>query len=71
MSEPKRKIRIVVAKPGLDGPDRGAKAVARALADAGYEGSYTGLHQTAEMIAAAALRSRPMRSGCRSCRGPT
>jgi methylmalonyl-CoA mutase C-terminal domain/subunit len=52
----KRKIRIVVAKPGLDGHDRGAKVVARALADAGYEVIYTGLHQTAEMIAAAALQ---------------
>jgi len=46
----------VVAKPGLDGHDRGAKVVARALADAGYEVIYTGLHQTAEMIAAAALQ---------------
>jgi methylmalonyl-CoA mutase C-terminal domain/subunit len=52
----KRKIRIVVAKPGLDGHDRGAKVVARALADAGYEVIYTGLHQTPEMIAAAALQ---------------
>jgi methylmalonyl-CoA mutase C-terminal domain/subunit len=52
----KRKIRILVAKPGLDGHDRGAKVVARALADAGYEVVYTGLHQTPEMIAAAALQ---------------
>ena len=44
----KRKLRILVAKPGLDGHDRGAKVVARALADAGYEVIYTGLHQTAE-----------------------
>ena len=51
-----RKLRIVVAKPGLDGHDRGAKVVARALADAGYEVIYTGLHQTPEMIAAAALQ---------------
>src|SRR5580765_1626028 len=51
-----RKIRILVAKPGLDGHDRGAKVVARALADAGYEVVYTGLHQTPEMIAAAALQ---------------
>jgi methylmalonyl-CoA mutase C-terminal domain/subunit len=54
MSE--RKIRILVAKPGLDGHDRGAKVVARALSDAGYEVVYTGLHQTPEMIAAAALQ---------------
>ena len=54
MSE--RKIRVVVAKPGLDGHDRGAKVVARALADAGYEVVYTGLHQTPEMIAAAAVQ---------------
>jgi methylmalonyl-CoA mutase C-terminal domain/subunit len=51
-----RKIRILVAKPGLDGHDRGAKVVARALSDAGYEVVYTGLHQTPEMIAAAALQ---------------
>jgi methylmalonyl-CoA mutase C-terminal domain/subunit len=54
MSE--RKIRILVAKPGLDGHDRGAKVVARALSDAGYEVVYTGLHQTPEMIAAAAVQ---------------
>jgi methylmalonyl-CoA mutase C-terminal domain/subunit len=53
---PKRKIRILVAKPGLDGHDRGAKVVARALSDAGYEVVYTGLHQTPEMIAAAAVQ---------------
>jgi methylmalonyl-CoA mutase C-terminal domain/subunit len=51
-----RKLRILIAKPGLDGHDRGAKVVARALADAGYEVIYTGLHQTAEMIAAAAVQ---------------
>ena len=51
-----RKIRVVIAKPGLDGHDRGAKVVARALADAGYEVVYTGLHQTPEMIAAAAVQ---------------
>ena len=56
MPEPKRKIRILVAKPGLDGHDRGAKVVARALADAGYEVIYTGLHQTPDMIAQAALQ---------------
>lgn len=55
MAEPKRKLRILVAKPGLDGHDRGAKVVARALADAGYEVVYTGLHQTPEMIASAAV----------------
>jgi methylmalonyl-CoA mutase C-terminal domain/subunit len=55
MTEP-RKVRILVAKPGLDGHDRGAKVVARALADAGYEVVYTGLHQTPEMIAAAAVQ---------------
>ena len=49
----KRKLRILVAKPGLDGHDRGAKVVARALADAGYEVVYTGLHQTPAMIASA------------------
>jgi methylmalonyl-CoA mutase, C-terminal domain len=54
ISSVKRKLRILVAKAGLDGHDRGAKVVARALADAGYEVIYSGLHQTAEMIAAAA-----------------
>jgi methylmalonyl-CoA mutase C-terminal domain/subunit len=54
MSE--RKARILVAKPGLDGHDRGAKVVARALRDAGFEVIYTGLHQTPEMIAAAAVQ---------------
>ena len=51
-----RKLRIVVAKAGLDGHDRGAKIVARALADAGHEVIYTGLHQTPEMIAATAVQ---------------
>lgn len=51
----KRKLRILVAKPGLDGHDRGAKIVARALADAGYEVVYTGLHQTPAMIAQAVV----------------
>jgi len=50
------KIRVLVAKPGLDGHDRGAKVVARALRDAGMEVVYTGLRQTPEMIAAAALQ---------------
>ena len=53
---PTRKIRVVVAKPGLDGHDRGAKIIARALRDAGYEVIYTGLHQTPEMIVAAAVQ---------------
>ncbi len=52
----KRKIRVLVAKPGLDGHDRGAKVVARALRDAGMEVVYTGLRQTPEMIAEAALQ---------------
>ncbi len=51
-----RKIRILVAKPGLDGHDRGAKVVARALRDAGFEVIYTGIRQTPEMIAEAALQ---------------
>ena len=51
-----RKIRVLVAKPGLDGHDRGAKVVARALRDAGFEVVYTGLHQTPDMIAAAAVQ---------------
>jgi methylmalonyl-CoA mutase C-terminal domain/subunit len=50
------RARILVAKPGLDGHDRGAKIVARALRDAGFEVIYTGLHQTPEMIAAAAVQ---------------
>jgi methylmalonyl-CoA mutase, C-terminal domain len=50
------RVRILVAKPGLDGHDRGAKIVARALRDAGFEVIYTGLHQTPEMIASAALQ---------------
>ncbi|HTG36089.1 MAG TPA: cobalamin B12-binding domain-containing protein [Thermoanaerobaculia bacterium] len=51
-----RRIRILIAKPGLDGHDRGAKVVARALRDAGYEVIYTGLRQTPEQIAAAAVQ---------------
>jgi methylmalonyl-CoA mutase C-terminal domain/subunit len=50
------KLRILVAKPGLDGHDRGAKIIARALRDAGMEVIYTGLHQTPEMIANAAVQ---------------
>jgi methylmalonyl-CoA mutase C-terminal domain/subunit len=55
MSE-ERKIRVVVAKPGLDGHDRGAKIIARALRDAGMEVIYTGLHQTPEQIAATVIQ---------------
>ena len=51
-----RKIRVVVAKPGLDGHDRGAKVVARALRDAGHEVIYTGLHQTPEQIVETAIQ---------------
>ncbi len=54
MSEPR--IRVLIAKPGLDGHDRGAKVVARALRDAGFEVVYTGIRQTPEMIAEAALQ---------------
>ncbi|MBI3183209.1 MAG: cobalamin B12-binding domain-containing protein [Myxococcales bacterium] len=53
---PERKLRILVAKPGLDGHDRGAKIVARALRDAGMEVIYTGLHQTPEMIVSSAIQ---------------
>jgi len=53
---PDTKIRVLVAKPGLDGHDRGAKVIARALRDAGFEVIYTGLRQTPEMIAEAALQ---------------
>jgi len=54
--KPARKVRILVGKPGLDGHDRGAKIVARALRDAGVEVIYTGLHQTPEMIVNAAAQ---------------
>jgi methylmalonyl-CoA mutase, C-terminal domain len=56
MATSTRKIRVVVAKPGLDGHDRGAKVVARALRDAGMEVVYTGLHQTPEQIVEAAIQ---------------
>src|SRR5436309_3626205 len=56
MDNSTRKIRVLVAKPGLDGHDRGAKVIARALRDAGMEVIYTGLRQTPEMIASAALQ---------------
>jgi len=53
---PQRKIRIMVAKPGLNGHDRGAKIIARGFRDAGFEVIYTGLHQTPEQIVAAAIQ---------------
>ena len=53
---PPRKIRVVIAKPGLDGHDRGAKIIARALRDAGMEVIYTGLHQTPEQIVETAIQ---------------
>ena len=56
MAESNQKIRVLVAKPGLDGHDRGAKVIARALRDAGMEVIYTGLRQTPEMIVTAALQ---------------
>jgi methylmalonyl-CoA mutase C-terminal domain/subunit len=54
-TNPPQKIRVLIAKPGLDGHDRGAKVIARALRDAGFEVVYTGLHQTPEMIVNAAV----------------
>ena len=56
MASPSSRLRIVVAKPGLDGHDRGAKIVARALRDAGHEVIYTGLHQTPEQIVETAIQ---------------
>ncbi|RMH17340.1 MAG: cobalamin B12-binding domain-containing protein [Gemmatimonadetes bacterium] len=56
MNDPDRKIRVLVAKPGLDGHDRGAKVIAAAFRDAGFEVIYTGLHQTPEMIVNAAVQ---------------
>ena len=56
MTNSAKKIRILVAKPGLDGHDRGARVIARAYRDAGFEVIYTGLHQTPEQIVAAALQ---------------
>ena len=52
----RNQIRVLIAKPGLDGHDRGAKVIARALRDAGFEVIYTGLHQTPEMIVQAAIQ---------------
>ena len=56
MMSTERKIRILIAKPGLDGHDRGAKVIARGFRDAGFEVIYTGLHQTPEQIVAAAIQ---------------
>ena len=56
MSEGDRTIRVLVAKPGLDGHDRGAKVIASSFRDAGFEVIYTGLHQTPEMVVAAAVQ---------------
>ena len=53
---PQRKVRILIAKPGLDGHDRGAKIIARGFRDAGFEVIYTGLHQSPEQIVAAAIQ---------------
>jgi methylmalonyl-CoA mutase C-terminal domain/subunit len=53
---PKRRVRILIAKPGLDGHDRGAKIIARGFRDAGFEVIYTGLHQSPEQIVAAAIQ---------------
>jgi methylmalonyl-CoA mutase, C-terminal domain len=55
-AKPSGKVRVVIAKPGLDGHDRGAKVVARALRDAGVEVVYTGLHQTPEQVVATAIQ---------------
>ena len=56
MTDPQRRIRVLVAKPGLDGHDRGAKVIASSFRDAGFEVIYTGLHQTPEMIVSAAVQ---------------
>ena len=56
MSSPDGRVRVLVAKPGLDGHDRGAKVIAAAFRDAGFEVIYTGLHQTPEMVVAAAVQ---------------
>lgn len=54
--EPERKLRVLVAKPGLDGHDRGARVIARGFRDAGYEVIYTGVHQTPEQVVSAAIQ---------------
>lgn len=56
MNKARNQVRVLIAKPGLDGHDRGAKVIARALRDAGFEVVYTGLHQTPEMIVASAIQ---------------
>ena len=66
-----RRYRVVIAKPGLDGHDRGAKVIARALRDAGFEVVYTGLFQTPGQVAEARSRRTPTRSGCRCSRART
>ena len=70
-SQSGRKIRVVVAKPGLDGHDRGAKIIARALRDAGMEVIYTGLHQTAEQIVETVIQEDAHAVVCRSSPAPT
>jgi len=64
---PDRPIKVLIAKPGLDGHDRGAKVLARGLRDEGFEVVYTGLRQTPEMVATAALRRTSTSSASRSC----
>ena len=68
---PAKKIRVLIAKPGLDGHDRGAKIIARALRDAGMEVIYTGLRQTPEMIASAPSRKTSTSSAFPSFPAPT
>ena len=68
---PTRPIKVLIAKPGLDGHDRGAKVLARGLRDEGFEVVYTGLRQTPEMIVSAASRRTSTSSACRSCPGRT
>jgi methylmalonyl-CoA mutase C-terminal domain/subunit len=68
---PSRRLRIVVGKPGLDGHDRGAKIVARALRDAGHEVIYTGLHQTPEQIVETAIQGTRTSSASPCSPAPT
>ena len=65
------KIRVIVAKPGLDGHDRGAKVIARAFRDAGFEVIYTGLRQTPNRSSMPHCRKMPMSSDSRFCPAPT
>ena len=67
----KRPYRVIVAKPGLDGHDRGAKVIARALRDAGFEVIYTGLHQTPSRSSRRSSRRTPTPSACPCSRGPS